>query len=215
MSDKIIVTISREFGSGGHSVGQKLAEKLGISFYDNELIRIAAEKMGFNENFVKDNEERIPDYSVSSMFTGIGGFMSNPSDKIQEHEFDIIREIAEKESCVIVGRAADYILQEMPHVSIFIFAPVEARISRLKNDHVHYKAYLPEDEYTEAELQKAVKVIDKQRRRYYEFYTENSWGERDVYDLLINTDRAGIDGAVEIIEAYIRAGKGKDILSDI
>lgn len=212
---KIIVTISREFGSGGHSVGKKLAEKLGIDFYDNELITIAAKNMGFHEGYVQENEERIPDFSISGLFGGFDTFTTSPSDRIQENEFDLIREIASKGSCVIVGRAADYILQDEKHVSIFIFAPMEARIERLKADHVNYKSYLPEDSYTETELVKAVKVIDKQRRKYYEFYTENRWGERDVYDLLINTDRTGIDGAVDIIETYIRSSRDKNILSDI
>ena len=214
--DKIIITISREFGTGGHEVGRKLADKLGINFYDDELINIAAEKMGFNENYVRDNEESIPDFSFSGMFSGVSTYTASPADQIQENQFDLIRELAAKESCVIVGRAADYILREDPCcVSVFVFAPMEARIKRLAKDTTHYKAYLPEENYTEDQLLKAVKYIDKQRRKFYEFYTENQWGERDVYDLLINTERTGIDGAVDIIETYIKSGRGKDILSDI
>lgn len=215
MSDKIIVTISREFGTGGHSVGKKLAEELGIKFYDNELIKMAAEKMGFKEGYIQNNEERVPDFSMSGIFSGISSFAPNPSDSIQESEFELIREIARNESCVIVGRAADYILQDEQHISVFLFAPIEARIRRLKNDTKNYKAYLPEDNYTEEQLLKAVKVIDKQRRKFYEFYTENSWGDRDIYDLLINTDRTGVDGAVEIIKRYLEVSRDKDILSDI
>ena len=214
--EKIIITLSREFGTGGHEVGRKLADKLGIKFYDDELINIAAKNMGFNENYVRDNEESIPDFSFGGMFSGVAAYVSSPADQIQENQFDLIRELADKESCVIVGRAADYILKDNPnHVSVFIFAPLEARIKRLSQDTVHYKAYLPEDHYTEDQLIKAVKYIDKQRRKYYEFYTENQWGERDVYDLLINTDRTGIDGAVEVIASYIKAGRGKDIVSDL
>ena len=214
--EKIIITLSREFGTGGHEVGRKLADKLGIKFYDDELINIAAKNMGFNENYVRDNEEAIPDFSFGGMFSGVAAYVSSPADQIQENQFDVIRELADKESCVIVGRAADYILKDNPnHVSVFIFAPLEARIKRLSQDTTHYKAYLPEDHYTEDQLIKAVKYIDKQRRKYYEFYTENQWGERDVYDLLINTDRTGIDGAVEVIASYIKAGRGKDIVSDL
>ena len=216
MSDRIVITLSREFGTGGHEVGRKLAEKLGIKFYDDELIKIAAEKMGFNENYVRDNEEQIPDFSFSGMFSGISAFTPNPSDQIQESEFDLIREIAKDQSCVILGRAADYILQDDPdRVSVFIFAPLESRVKRLAQDTVHYKAYLPEENYTDAQLVKAVKYIDKQRRKYYEFYTENQWGDRDVYDLLINTDRTGIDGAVAVIEAYIKNARGQNITSDL
>ncbi len=214
--EKIIITISREFGTGGHEVGRKLADKLGIKFYDNELINIAAQKMGFNENYVRDNEETIPDFSFSGMFSGVTAYTASPADRIQEHQFETIREIASKESCVIVGRAADYILKDEPNcVSIFVFAPLESRLKRLSQDTAHYKAYLPEESYTREQLLKAVKYIDKQRRKFYEFYTENQWGERDVYDLLINTDRTGIDGAVEVIATYIQTGRGKDIVSDL
>ena len=216
MSEKIIITISREFGTGGHLIGKRLAEKLGIAFYDNELIQIAAKEMGFNENYIKNNEEKVPEFSFSGLFSGVAAYTSNPSDRIQEQQFEMIRDIAEKESCVIVGRAADYILQDYPgRVSIFLFAPLEARVRRLAQDTVHYKAYLPEESYTEEQLVKAVKAIDKQRRKYYEFYTENQWGERDIYDLLINTERTGIDGAIALIETYIKTGRGKDITSDL
>lgn len=216
MSDRIVITISREFGTGGHEVGRKLADRLGIKFYDDELIKIAAKKMGFNENYVRDNEEVVPDFSFSGLFSGVSSYTSSPTDQIQENQFELIREIAKDQSCVIVGRAADYILQDDPdQVSVFIFAPMEARIKRLAQDTTHYKAYLPEDNYTEDQLLKAVKYIDKQRRKFYEFYTENQWGERDVYDLLINTDRTGIDGAVAVIEAYIKNGRGQNIVSDL
>ena len=207
MNKKIIITISREFGTGGHLIGKKLAEKLGISFYDNELIQIAAKEMGFNENYIQNNEEKAPEFSFSGLFSGVGTYTSSPSDRIQEQQFEMIREIADRESCVIVGRAADYILQDNPnHVSIFLFAPLEARVRRLAQDTVHYRAYLPEENYTTEQLIRAVKAIDKKRRKYYEFYTENQWGERDVYDLLINTERTGIDGAVALIETYITTG---------
>lgn len=216
MSERIVITISREFGTGGHEVGRKLADRLGIKFYDDELIKIAAKKMGFNENYVRDNEEVVPDFSFSGLFSGVSSYTSSPTDQIQENQFELIREIAKDQSCVIVGRAADYILKDDPdQVSVFIFAPMEARIKRLAQDTTHYKAYLPEESYTEDQLLKAVKYIDKQRRKFYEFYTENQWGERDVYDLLINTDRAGIDGAVAVIEAYIKNGRGQNIVSDL
>ena len=214
--DRVIVTISREFGTGGHEVGRLLAEKLGVEFYDDELIKAAAKSMGFDENYVRDNEEAIPDFSIAGLFSGVSAFTSSPADQIQESQFEMIREIAKKGSCVIVGRAADYVLQDDPDlVSVFLFAPLNARIKRLAQDTVHYKNYLPEESYTEDQLKKAVKYIDKQRRKYYEFYTENQWGERDVYDLLINTDSTGIDGAAAIIEAYIKNCKDKDITSDL
>ena len=210
--NKIIVTIDREFGSGGHEVGKRLAERLGIRFFDEELISRAAAATGYHEGYIKENEERAPDFPVPAMYTGFDAFQVAPFNKIQEEEFKIIKEIADEDSCVIMGRAADYILSDLRHVSIFIFAPLEKRVERnLRLAAVKF----PGEEFDEYKMEKRVKQIDKQRRRYYEFYTDNRWGGRDVYDLLINTSRAGIDGAVDIIEAYIKGGKGKDLFSDL
>lgn len=212
MADKIIVTIDREFGSGGHEVGRRLADRLGIRFFDEEIIARAAAKTGYHEEYIKRNDEKAPEYSAASFFTGFDTFQPSPFARIQEEEFHIIRDIAAEDSCVIVGRAADYILRDEQHVSIFIFAPIEDRIRR--NLAIAPERF-PDEHYDEYGMEKYVKQIDKQRRRYYEFYTDNKWGGRDVYDLLINTSRAGVEGAVDIIEAYIKGSKGKDLLSDI
>ena len=128
MNDKVIVTIDREFGSGGHEVAKRLAERLGIPFYDEEIIAMAAQNTGYNTEYIRDNDEKAPDFSFSNMFSGFDTFQTSPFAKVQEEEFNIIREIAAKGSCVIVGRAADYILAEERHVSIFLFAPFEERV---------------------------------------------------------------------------------------
>lgn len=215
MSDntwKTIVTIDREFGSGGHEVGRRLAEKLGIAFYDDEIIARAAKSTGYHEDYVRNNDEKAPDYAVASFFQGIDTFQASPFAKIQEEEFRIIREIAAEGSCVIVGRAADYILNEEPHVSVFIFAPIEERVKR--NLEVGKTQY-PDENLDAQGMEKRIKAIDKQRRKYYEFYTDNKWGGRDVYDLLINTSRTGVEGAVDIIDTYIKQSKGLNLLSDV
>ena len=212
MEDKVIVTIDREFGSGGHEVAKRVAERLGIPFYDEEIIARAAANTGYKEEYIRDNDEKAPEVSFSNMFSGFDSFQTSPFAKIQEEEFNIIREIASEGSCVIVGRAADYILAEERHVSIFLFAPFEERVRRKLQ--IHNSAE-PENLYDVPTVEKAVRQIDKQRRRYYEFYTDNKWGGRDEYDLLINTSRAGVEGAVDIIEAYIKGGKDKDLMSDL
>jgi len=211
--DKLIITIDREFGSGGHEVGQLLAEELGIKFYDDELINKIAQNTGFHEQYVRFNEEKTPEFTMGSFFAGFDGFQANPYDKIQAEEFNLIKQIAEEGSCVIVGRAADYILQEETHVSIFIFAPMEARIQRVQKEMGVYNINFEEGEYDEDDITKLIKNKDKQRRKYYEFYTENKWGSRDAYDLLINTDRTGIPGAAKIIKTYIETGAGKNLLT--
>ena len=212
MKDKVIVTVDREFGSGGHEVAKRLAERLGIPFYDEEIIARAAASTGYQEEYIRDNDEKAPELSFSNMFSGFDTFKTSPFAKIQEEEFNIIRELASEGSCVIVGRAADYILAEERHVSIFLFAPFEERVRRKLQ--IHNSAE-PENLVDVPTVEKAVKQIDKQRRRYYEFYTDNKWGGRDEYDLLINTSRAGVEGAVDIIEAYIKGGKDKDLMSDL
>lgn len=208
--NKIIVTIGREFGSGGHEVGKRLASELGISFYDQEFVDMAVQKTGFHADYVKDNEEKAPDFVSGAMFSGMEMYQPSPYDRIQAEEYKIIREIAAKESCVIVGRAADYILSDQSHVSVFLFAPLQDRVNR------KMALLAPEDaaKMTNAAMEKIVKQMDKQRKRYYEYYTDTKWGARDSYDLLINTSRAGIDGSVKIIQTYIDECRGESIMPD-
>ncbi len=213
LDHKVIITIDREFGSGGHEVARRLAERLGVPLYDEEIMSRAAAETGYHESYIKNNDEKAPELTVASMFGGFDSFQNSPFSKIQEGEFKIIREIAAEESgCVIVGRAADYILRDEDHVSIFLFAPIEDRVKRK----LRLATMNETDEPTEeAAMEKLVKQTDKQRRRYYEFYTDNKWGGREVYDLLINTSRSGVNGAVDIIEAYVLGSHGKDLLSDM
>ena len=209
--DNLIVTIDREFGSGGHEVARRLADRLGLKLYDDEIIAKAAEKTGYREEYIKSNEEKAPEFSIAGIFSAVD-IQASPFVKVQEEEFNIIREIASEGGCVIVGRAADYILSNERHVSIFLFAPIEDRVKRkLALAAMDPSAEVPD----EAAMEKQIKAVDKQRRRYYEFYTDNKWGGRETYDHLINTGRSGINGAVDIIEAYIKGGKDKDILSDM
>lgn len=208
--NKIIVTVGREFGSGGHEVGKRLAKDLGISFYDQEFIEMAVQKTGFHEDYVKDNEEKAPDFVSGALFTGMEMYQPSPYDRIQAEEYKLIREIAAKESCVIVGRASDYILSDQSHVSVFLFAPLADRVNR------KMALLSPEDaaKVTPAAMEKIVKQMDKRRKRYYEYYTDTKWGARDSYDLLINTSRSGIDGAVKIIKTYIEECRGESIMPD-
>ena len=126
-------------------------------------------------------------FAASALFSGIELYQPSPFDKIQAEEYKIIREIAAEDSCVIVGRGADYILRDQSHVSIFLFAPLEDRVKRK----LALLSGQDAKNMTPAQMEKIVKQMDKQRRRYYEYYTDTKWGDRDSYDLLINTSRAG------------------------
>lgn len=211
MDNKIIITIGREYGSGGHEVGKRLAAKLGIAFYDDELIQEAAKSTGYNIDYVKANDEKAPEVSIGSYFSGLDIYHSTPYDNIQFEEARLIRDIASRGSCVIIGHAADFILKDETCINIFLFAPMKDRIER------KMALLAPEEaaDMTEAAMEKIMKQKDKQRRRFYEFYTDNKWGAKESYDLSINTSRTGLDGAVSIIETYIEASKGKDLLSDM
>ncbi len=207
---KFIVTIGREFGSGGHEIGKRLAKELGIAFYDTELLELAVAKTGYHEDYIRSNDEKAPDFAAGPLFSGMEYYQPFPYDKIQVEIRKIIEDIAENESAVIVGRAADYILRDKTHVSVFLFAPMEDRIKRKM-------ALLDEktrSEITDSMMEKTIRQRDKQRRRFYEYYTDMRWGARDTYDLLINTSRAGIEGSVKIIETFIKEGYDENILPD-
>jgi len=130
--DNLVITIGREFGSGGHEIGKRLAKKLNISFYDNELIDLAVEKTGYHKDYVKNNDERPPSFAPGSLLTVFAPefYQLTNLDNIQIQEYNIVKEIAQKESCVIVGRGSDYALREMGSINIFLHAPIEDRINR-------------------------------------------------------------------------------------
>ena len=195
-----IITIGREFGSGGHEVGARLAERLGMKFYDKELIKIAAEKMGCCENFVENNNEKTPSIFARSVAFSRGATtyaQLSPEDNIYVCQSLAVRELAEEGNCVIVGRCADYILRERDDVvNIFVHASIEDRVSR--------KMMLSETEKSAAVIKKEIVATDKRREKYYNFYTGNKWGKYDNYDIAINSSTLGIRGTAEMIASCVR-----------
>lgn len=198
----IVYTIGREFGSGGRNIGKKLADKLGIKFYDKELLTKAASESGLCEDIFRLQDEKPTSsflYSLVSdtyAFTNYNGgaFMDMPlSQKVFLAQFDTIKKIAREESCVIVGRCADYALEgEQGLINTFIYADLEERISKKAKE-----LSLPAN--------KAKDIIvktDKQRANYYNFYTNKKWGDSRSYDLCLNSSRIGEDGCVDAIIAY-------------
>lgn len=205
----IVITIGREYGSGGHEVGSRLAEALGVPFYDKELVSIAAEKSGMSHEFLKKTDEKTPGIFARTSIMPKGnayGHMT-PEDELYIHQTAIINELADKGACVIVGRCADYILHDRKDtIHIFIHAPLEDRINR--------KLALGADGKTEREVKKKIIATDKQREKYYNFYTAQKWGNSRNYDLCIDTSKAGIDGSVDLIINFIYKVKNKGILPD-
>lgn len=190
MGNNYIITIGREYGSGGFEIGKKLAEKLGIGFYDKNLIDEVAKKSGIHVDMVHKADERPASPFFNPVYQN-----GTLHDRIFWAQSDVIREIAEKESCVIIGRCADYVLREHDNViKIFIQAPFAKRIERISEK---YLIELPD------EARREILKTDKQRRSYYEFYTDYTWGGRKHMDLVINSSVLGIDGTVDFIKDFV------------
>ena len=190
---KYVVTIGREYGSGGRFIGKLLAEKLGISFYDNELLAKAAQESGLSEAVFKNYDEKKDGFFVNGM--GIYSYDMSLGQRVFLAQFDAIKKIAENESCVIVGRCADYVLKDNSNVcNIFVCAPMDEKIERA----VKYYGLNPQ----KAESQ--ILKMDKKRKGYYSFYTDRDWGKARNYDLCINS-KIGIDECVDAIAGYVKA----------
>ena len=192
-----IITIGRQFGSGGHEAGEKIAQKLGYAFYDKNLITLAAEKGGMNHAVLSEADEKAANpWLYASM--GQTGFNVNvpANDTLFTLQSQIIRDIAKTENAVIVGRCSDYVLkdEEVDLLNVFIYAPTEARIKRVLER---------ENVTTEQQALQMMKRHDKQRKLYYDFYTDRKWAAHENYHLTLNSDKFGIEGTAAIIAAAI------------
>ena len=202
MGSNEIYTIGREFGSLGKQVGQELAKKLGIKFYDRELLQEAAKVSGLCEEIFESHDEKPTNSFLYSlvMDTYSGGsyssvpFMDMPlNHKVFLAQFDTIKKIAQNESCVIVGRCADYALADEPHcLNIFIRSNMEDRIKRI----------CKRLDVTESKAKDIIKKEDKQRSSYCNYYTSKKWGDARSYDLCLNTSQISVEDAVELILKY-------------
>ena len=195
MNERVVITIGREYGSGGREIGEKLSEKLGIGFYDRNILELAAKESGISPENLENEEEKAAN-PLWEPYVPYGISAGNLSEKLFDLESKIILEKAKEESCVIVGRCSDVILRDFENaVHVFIYSDMEDKIERvMKRD-------------SKMERQHAIKTIkkyDKIRRTYYQYYTEYLWGSKEGQDLLINSGKTGIDGAVELICSYLK-----------
>ncbi len=191
-----IITISREFGSGGRTIGKSLAEKLGIPCYDSEIIEKVAEKSGFTKDYIADKGEYINASPLSGLFRSNYYYKSSNEDIIRDIQTKIILDIAEQGPCVIVGRCADYILREREDVlKVFICSDKESRAKRI------VEVYGEKEDSPE----KRLKDKDKKREAYYRFYTDMDWGEATNYDISLNSGSIGIDNCVNILYNICKA----------
>lgn len=200
MSRNYFINIGRQFGSGGHEIGQKLAEMLGISFYDKELIRLASQHSGLKEEFFEKADEKEP-FSLVTGLMGLQNYFTSEgftdyylsNEALFKIQSDVIRSLAEKGSCVFVGRCADYILQGNPHcLNIFISADQEDRIKRVSAI----------QKISSDKALTLIKKTDRQRSRYYNFFSGKEWGAAGSYHLCINSSVLGVDETVKLIREF-------------
>ena len=197
---KKLITISREYGSGGRLIGKIVAEKLGVPFYHKELIDMAARESGLSADIIESAELAAKSsfsYTLSSAVgfgEGFGADSVPMNEKLFIAQFDVITEIGEKGEGVIVGRCADYVLRDDPAVTnVFIYGEKEDKIRRCIEEYGD----------DEAEVEKKMATYDKARRNYYNYHTSRKWGEYTNYDLAINSSLIGEEGAADLIISYL------------
>ena len=189
-----IITIAREFGSGGRELGKRIAEELGIAYYDKEIIQEVTKKTELAEEYVQQIIEDKPyvyypihiAHSLDDSYSSINSI----NEKIYIEQTNVIKELAEKSSCVIVGRCADYILRDLNPFRIYVYADMESKIKRCKEK----KEF--EAGTSDKKIAKMIKKIDKNRKRYYQFYTTQEWGDKLNYDICINTSGKSVKETV-------------------
>ena len=193
--DKIVVTIGRQYGSGGKKVGEQLAKELGIPCYDKELLTQATKNIGFCEEIFEAHDEKPANSFLYSL--SVGGYSGGTTPlnhKLFLAQFGAIKELAEKGSCVIIGRCADYALEDDKNtVNVFIYGKLEQRIERAVNEYG-------------IDLAKAKDIViktDKKRASYYNFYSGKKWGVAESYDLSVNSSDIDISGTVAVIKKMV------------
>ena len=202
MANNTIITIGRQYGSGGHDIGKQLAEELNVPFYDKALLERAAKDSGLCQEIFENHDEKPTNsflYSLVMDTYSLGYTTSSFSEMPLNHkiflaQFDAIKNIAKEGPCVIVGRCADYALADFPNVvNVFPHADLQDRIVRIARRH----------DLTDAKAKDLIIKTDKRRASYYNYYTSKKWGEAAGYDLSLNTATLGIDGTIHMIREFV------------
>ena len=201
---KTVITIARSYGSGGKTLGKLLADKMGINCYDREIIRMASDSSGINEELFGRVDEKLkksPLFGIvrSNPYKGNGvippessNFVSD--DNLFNYQAQVIKELAEKESCIMIGRCADYVLKDNPNViRLYLYAPLEDCIKRV----------MAQNSITEKETIKKIETIDKYRSDYYKYYTGKEWNDARNYDFCLNTTSMSYEKLIQVVENII------------
>ena len=197
---RYVITIGRQLGSGGKSIGLQLSQRLGISCYDKELIKLASRESGLGKEFFEEIDEKSSFsffgkyFGLRSGFMGYGEVNYLCNETLFKIQSDVIRNLAEKESCIFIGRCADYILRDLPNcMNIFVSASSNDRIKRLTQN----------EKFSEKEAQELIEQNDRKRSSYYNFYSNKEWGMATSYDLCFNSSFLSIEEIVELIEEQV------------
>ena len=204
MNKKFVVNIGRQLGSGGREIGEKLAHRLGIDFYDKELINLASEESGLCREFFEKADEKASQGIIGGLFGMRFPFISDgampatnclSNDALFKVQSDVIRKLAAEKSCLFVGRCADYILREHPYcANVFISASRADRIERLCKQHG----------ISESAAEDMMDKADKKRSEYYNYYSYKTWGAAATYHLCIDSSALGIEGTIDFVERFVR-----------
>ena len=205
MNNHYVINLGRQLGSGGKVIGEMIAKRLNISFYDRELIQLAADESGLCKEFFEKADERAQQSLIGGLFSARIPFITDGTipygsclnnDSLFKIQSDVIRELAENQSCLFVGRCADYILRDHPRqVNIFISAAKEARIQRLMQLH----------EINAEQAEEMIEKADKKRAAYYNYYSYKTWGAASTYHLCVDSSVLGIEKTVDYVLEFIQA----------
>lgn len=196
-----IITIGREFGSGGREIGKRLADELKIAYYDNEIITEIAKRTKLDEGYVQHVMENSPSTLMPitigrTFYMGVDPIVEQ-NNAIYREQSLLVQELAEKSDCVIVGRSADYILREKDPFRLFIYADLSSRVERCR------KRAPEQEHFTDKELKRHIQEVDRRRGKYYQFFTGQTWGDKFNYDLCINTSKTSIEEVVRAIAKLV------------
>lgn len=203
---RLVITIARSYGSGGRTMGKLLAESLGMKYYDRELMKIASEKSGINEALFGQADEKLKNssllrimkkaYKGEKISPDSDDYVSN--DNLFHLQSEVIKELAEEEDCVIIGRCADYVLKDNPNViRLFCYAPLQDCIERERQL----------SGLEDKEIIKKINKIDKHRAEYYKYYTGKEWNDARNYDLCLNTTSMSYEELIQVVKSYIQVHK--------
>ena len=200
---RLVITIGRQYGSGGREIGTRLAKDLGLGFYDKNILRLNSDESGIKESFYHMADEKAGNKLLYRIVKSLAPELGTPSlgpdliaaDNLFRFQSEVIRKLAAEEDCVIIGRCADYVLDGFDGlVKVYLYADMDYRVERIKE--LGY--YEPKD------VKKNIKRIDRERRDYHRYYTGRDWENVENYDLMLNTARLGTEGAVEAVKGYLR-----------